>query len=308
VLGTVILFAVAMGLAADPGIQDAVSLPTTVNPDEPTNLEDIVVVGTLETRVQSFVREVGAPPRNRYLARWHDPVCIQVVNLEADAARVVIDRVSTVASDLDVQLSRPGCNPNLVVIFVDDARGLASEMVRRNRDVFIHPQLGSFNRGERALERFATSDAPVRWWHMSMPVDRNTGYRSVRLGGDISEDTGKSGSSGRLNSSVMDVLYKGIVIVDVNRLGDTNFDQLADYIAMVGLAQIDPDADIAGHDTVLNIFRQPTSAAGLTHWDMSYLDALYSSTSDRRTPGARQSETAGRMIRAQRAANDEQDN
>ncbi len=300
--GAAVLSALALAAAPDPyGPQDQVAPRAAQTPDSPTELGEVVVQGTLEERVQAFVREVGAPPKGRFLARWYDPICVGVVNLERTAAQAIIDRVSTVAADLDLKVRQPGCNPNVVVIFAADARTLAAEMVARDRDVFIHPQLGSFNRGERALDTFTSSDAPVRWWHMSMPVDAHTGFRSVRLGNDLSPHTGSSTSSGRLDTSVIDVVYKGIVIVDVDRLGDTRFDQLADYIAMVALAQIDPEAEITGHHTVLNVFRQPTVAAGLTDWDRSYLDALYSSISRRRTPGARQSETAGLMIRDQRA-------
>lgn len=298
-LGPILFSVMALTSAPDPYGQDQAPVPSGPM-GNPAELGEVVVEGTLEERVQAFVKEVGAPPRYRFLARWHDPVCVGVVNLDNTAAQAIADRVSTVAADLDVKVGRPGCDPNVVVIFADDARGLASAMVTRDRDLFIHPQLGAFNRGEAALDIFTSSDAPVRWWHMSMPVDANTGFRSIRLGSDLTDETGKSSGEGRLSVSVMDVLYKAIVIVDVNRLGDAGFEQLSDYIAMVALAQIDPQAQIAGHHTVLNVFRQPTIAAGLTEWDRSYLDALYSSISLRRNPGARQSETAGLMIRDQR--------
>lgn len=300
--GTAILAAMALSGAPDPYGQD--QIPQAGPQGLATDLGEVVVQGTLEERVQAFVKEVGAPPRYRFMARWHDPVCIGVVNMENTAAQAIADRIGAVAADLDIRVKQPGCNPNVVVIFADDARGLASEMVARDRGLFIHPQMSAFNRGERALETFTTSDAPVRWWHMSMPVDTNTGYRAVTLRSDLIPNFARISGS-RLSVTIRDVLYKAIVIVDVNQLGDTGFEQLSDYLAMVALAQIDPEAEIAGHHTVLNVFRQPTIADGLTEWDRSYLEALYSTISLRRNPGARQSETAGLMIRDQRAENSE---
>jgi len=69
-------------------------------------------------------------------------------------------------------------------------------------------------------------------------------------------------------------------MIDVARVGVIRFDALADYVTMVGLAQIDPDADPAGVSTILNLFaardRGATPPAGLTGWDVAYLQSLYS--------------------------------
>jgi hypothetical protein len=43
----------------------------------------------------------------------------------------------------------------------------------------------------------------------------------------------------------------------------------------VALAQIDPKADLADFDSILNLFINPAAYSGLTDWDRSYLQALY---------------------------------
>ncbi|MBP8062683.1 MAG: hypothetical protein KAY29_02330 [Brevundimonas sp.] len=295
----VALAALTLGALQDPVVQEPAALPPPPVPSAVGQLDDIVVEGTLESRVRAFVDEIVAPPKGRFLARWHDRLCPGVVNLDREAAQAVADRIGDLAASLDIDVGRPGCDPNVVVIFTTDAPGLATAMVERKRRIFDHPQLGAFNRGDAALEGFMTSDAPVRWWHLSMPVDPLTGLRTVRLGEDLQEREAVAGD-GRLSVSVVDVLYKAIIIVDVDRLGATNFSQVADYIAMVTLAQIEPEADIAGQPTILNVFRQPDVAPGLTEWDRSYLDSLYASISRRRNPGSRTSEVIGLMVRDQR--------
>ncbi len=290
--------ALAMGTSPEPVGQDPVA-PQTPPASAVRQLEDVVVDGTLESRVRAFVDEIVAPPKGRFLARWHDRLCPGVVNLDREAAQAVADRIGDLATSLDIDVGHPGCDPNVVVVFTTDAAGLATAMVEGNRRIFDHPQLGAFNRGDAALDGFMTSDAPVRWWHLSMPVDPLTGLRTVQLGEDL-QPRAAVAAEGQLGVSMVDVLYKAIIIVDVDRLGDTAFDQVADYIAMVTLAQIEPEADIAGHPTILNVFRQPDIAPGLTEWDRSYLDALYASISRRRNPDSRTSEVVGLMVRDQR--------
>jgi hypothetical protein len=42
-------------------------------------------------------------------------------------------------------------------------------------------------------------------------------------------------------------------LVDANRTGGTTLGQLADYVAMAGLAQVDLDADFTNASTILNL-------------------------------------------------------
>ena len=43
---------------------------------------------------------------------------------------------------------------------------------------------------------------------------------------------------------------------------EVSAEQLADYVAMVTLAQIDPDADTRGYASILNLFQTPDAAPG----------------------------------------------
>lgn len=292
----------ALALSAQP---DPVQpLPQTVQTApvsqqvEPTQLDEVVVRGTLEEQVESFVAEVGADaaPRHRFLAAWRDRVCPGVVNLEGERAQAVLDRISVVAGELEVPTGDPGCDPNVVIVFTRDGAALAAAMVEREPNVFRHPNVASLNRPASDLVHFTSAQTPVRWWHLSMPVSTGTGRRVVRLPG---ESLSVSGGDGRLNVDVADVLYKVIIVVDVDQLNGVQLPQLADYLAMVSLAQIDPRAEIGDFNTILNVFNR-ASVAGLTHWDQSYLQAVYASASRRRFPNARNDDVARLMFRDQK--------
>jgi len=57
-----------------------------------------------------------------------------------------------------------------------------------------------------------------------------------------------------------------------------NLGQLADYVAMVGLAKLKPGANLGDAPTILKLFDGAPGAAptGLTDWDHAFLKSLYS--------------------------------
>jgi hypothetical protein len=58
---------------------------------------------------------------------------------------------------------------------------------------------------------------------------------------------------------------------------DLNIGQLADYIAMTGLAEIREDAKPGPAPTILHLFGKTQTArpTGLSSWDQAFLKALY---------------------------------
>lgn len=263
-------------------------------PQEPVTLEDVTVTGRpLDAMIRNFVSEVAEPNRGRGLARWDDQICVGVANLRPETAQYLADRISTVAEDVGLVPGAPGCAPTLLVVATDDGEALARSMVETRRRAFRMGGSG-MDRGGHALEDFVETDRPVRWWQMAMPVDSETGQRATRMPGDCEGMAclGGEGSAiafapqievfaaSRLRTQIVDRLTRTIVIVDVDDVADLSIVQLADYIAMVSLAQIDPEADTSGYASVLNVIDDPTSAAGLMDWDKAYLDGLYASEGD----------------------------
>ena len=248
---------------------------------DPTILDDVVVDGRrLESRVRDFINQVGAPPQRRGLAKWQKRVCVGVVNMRADVAQPLIDHISRVAEGLGVATGDPGCRPNVIVTFTVDAPALATAMVAENRPLFRASGTG-MDRGGVALQAFQDTQSAVRWWHLSIPTIGLTGQRAVRMAGD--EEPIYVPAEGLVNRGrpITDLLDRAIIIVDVDKIEGATLDQLGDYLALVALAQVDPDSDTRMYDTVLNLFDAPARVEGLTEWDMSYLSALYSGPLER---------------------------
>lgn len=309
-------WALALALATTMSVPQSVP-PASPPPQEPVpeaiaTLEDIIVERRqLESMVRDFVGEVGAPANRRGLARWQGRICVGVVNIRTDVAQYIADRVSEVGMDLGLTPGDPGCRANIFIVFAVDSAGLANAMVDENRQAFRRGVSG-LDRGNPALRDFRSADRPVRWWHVSMPTDSETGQRAVRLPGDVDPTTGQPAApvvnvfaASRLNSQIRDDMSKVMIIVDVDRLGETSLAQLADYLAFISLAQVDPDGETAAYDTILNLFDAPTSVDGLTEWDASYLRSLYrvqNSPVQRINPRAQAGVMAADMLRDRQRA------
>ena len=258
--------------------------------EAPAELGSIDVTGRLlRDQVETFVRQVAAPPPGRVLARWHDSLCIGVSNLEPHYAQFMIDRIAALGLDLGLEPGEPGCRPNVMIIAATDANELARSLVEDD-PIGFRPSVNATDLGSDALERFQSTDAPVRWWHVSLPVGVETGEVAVALKGE--EIVGREGGweplmlrvrdASRVRVNTRDDLQRVFIIIDVSKVGRVGFGALSDYVALVSLAQFQMDGDTSSFSTVLNLFDEGADrSAGLTQWDKDYLKSLYNAGRDR---------------------------
>lgn len=285
--------------------------PPQQPPAPEVRVDDVVVEGRrLEQAVENFVDEIAAPVRGRGLARWHRRVCVGVVNLDAAPAQYLVDRVSTVAQDVGLEPGEPGCKPNVVIIATNDGKGMADSLVKSRPRDFDTGASGT-NLTSGALQDFRTNDRPVRWWHVSLPVNDETGLAAVRLPGRV---TGAGDSlddyapiintfaASRLVSQIRDDLQQVIVVIDVDDLGTADFEQVAEYVSLVALAQIDARSETRSYDTILNLFDDPSANRALTPWDLAYLKGLYTAETNRVNRAAQSDAVASSIVRDRRQA------
>ena len=284
----------AIALAALIAGQDAPQVPQ--DPDEAVAVEDILVQGRpLVEKAREFVNEIAAPPNNRNLATWRTEMCVSAVNMPPVHGQALVDRVSQVALHLGVRIGEPGCEPNVIIALSTDAQAMAAQLVERRERTFRPNWTGS-SQGELELEAFVQSTAPVRWWHISIPVDAATGEVAVRMPGDGDglRIVNKRMGATRLRSPLRDDMRKAFVIIDVDDVANVSFQQLTDYVAFLVMAQTDPEADTSGYDTILNLFNGG-GPEGLTAWDLAYLEALYASDTTQSNPN-RHGSNIGRAL------------
>jgi hypothetical protein len=232
----------------------------------------------LHAYVRTFVDQITSLPPGRGYARWHRDVCIGVHNVEQRAGQYIADRISLLAAQVGLEPGEPGCHPDVMVIFTTDGKETAAYMVE-NLPRFFRPGAGNagMNLGLEDLAEFAENDRPVRWWHLSMPVDARNGNRAIRLSQDEPRAPPVVNVAGpsRIHSGIRDDMYYVVIVVDATQLRGKTWQQLGDYLAVVSLAQIDSHADLSAFDSILNLFENPLAYSGLTDWDLSYMRALY---------------------------------
>ena len=288
------LLAGVLLMASDPGslpvyqTQQTPPAPAQAEPD-PVTLEGIDVVGRpLDELIRGYVNEVARPNNGRSLARWDAPVCVGVANLRRETAEYLADRISTVAGDLGLEVGAAGCVPNLLIVATADGAAMAQELAEDHTRA-LRPGGAGMDAGSNAFRDFQTSDRPVRWWQVVLPTDTETGNAAVRIPGmcygmcvgdgsafDFAPKTYVFAAS-RLSTQVVENIVRTIAIVDVDDIAGLTALQLADYIAMVTLAQVDPNAEIGTYASILNVFDNPAAADSLTNWDLAYLQGLYAS-------------------------------
>lgn len=258
---------------------------------------DIVVTGVRPEQIQSFVEQVSAvPPSVDQLARWDEDICLAVAGLPAAQGQSIVDRVSYRAQAVGLSAGREGCRPNVFVFFASEANAFTHQLVEQRRSLFAYyHEENVATLGLEAFNAFLETPRPVRWWH----VTQTLGADGHRLGSDQAQtqagpppdelaptpdgfrNTQAVRTQGtRLRAAERQDFNRVVVIVDGQRASGYPLDGIADYIAMVTLAQIDPNARTLDYPTILNLFADDPDAVSfeMTNWDRAYLDGLYRST------------------------------
>lgn len=266
---------------------------------EPQPQADLVVTGVRPEQIQSFVEQVSAvPPSVRQIARWDEDICFRVAGLPAEQGQVIVDRVSYRAEMVGLHAGRQGCRPNVFVFFAADADGFTHQLVERDRSLFAYfHEENVVTLGQEALSSFVDTPRAVRWWH----VTQTRGADGDNLGSDQTQvaapppprpeelkgrPDGFSGvqvtrsQGSRVRSVERQDFNRVVIIVDGQKAAGYPVDGIADYIAMVTLAQIDPNAQTRDYPSILNLFADDPDAVSfeMTNWDLAYLDGLYRST------------------------------
>lgn len=246
-----------------------------------TTVEGLVVTAPAKTdkeQITSFVTSVTATSADKRLARWDRKICPGVIGLKPAYAQLLLDRIAAVAQSVGLEVGKPGCKADILIVASADSDALVRQAVKDNPDTFAKYEDG-VSRGRKALDAFIESDAPVRWWHVTSR--KTSDGQTYVQGANV-----RVRSVGRVKSNTRTDFDHVVIVLDVRRIGTVRFGALADYIAMVSLAQINPDADTKGVSSILNLFTDKAAGAtppdSLTDWDMAYLRGLYSARRDAR--------------------------
>lgn len=210
----------------------------------------------LAPQVEGFVNEVAGPGNEAGMARWNEEVCPQVTGLSKQQGEFVLARISDVARAAGVPLAGEKCRPNLFIFVTDHPKELVDAM-EEQKFAFVF----GANARTDLIHEFMDAPRPVRVWY-------NTTTEIIRSPIPIdAKDLGVTAP----------VISRVFVVVDQAHLEGVSDGQLADYVAMVGLAELKPAVHVDNVKTVLSLFDGPpqSSPPGMTDWDRAFLKSLY---------------------------------
>jgi hypothetical protein len=285
----VIALAAAIGLA---NAQTEPSAPEQDAPADAVTSDDVIVTApSLREMVREFVGEVSAAGQQDQLGRWDRTVCPGVAGMRQRYAQALIDRMAAIAFTVGLEIGEPGCTPNALIYVTEDSDALAQELVTQHGALVSRRNNTGNTRGRDALAEFASTPRAVRWWHVTRTLSGD-GF-AVGQGESV-----QVRSMGRLRRGTREDFDRVLIIIDARRINGYRFGAVADYVAMATLAQLDPDSDTSGFETILNLFDAGSAPPRtVTEWDMAYLNGLYSATRDPIDEGRQEADIARLMRR-----------
>ncbi len=274
---------------------------------QPRPTESVTVTGIKPTQkaIDDFIFSHTAPTRVLgKIARWKTPVCPVAMGLGTKYAAFVGQRIRQVAAQVGAPVNAgKDCKPNIRVVFTTKPQELMDNLRRDHPDY-----LGYFdNRLQSA--KLAAVTRPVQSWYTTATTDlRGRPQIDSNKGGGISMDVILPGpnsatpgaiaigattrielpnassmnvTGNRINDGLSSEFFNVLIVGEPAKLLEYEIGTLADYIAMLVLADPGTTAPCAEFPTILNLLEPdcPRIAHNLTEGDLAYLKALYKMTS-----------------------------
>jgi hypothetical protein len=283
--------------------------------------ESITVTGASRKAVNDFVRAAATPTHiTGKVARWDVPICPSALGMPLDVTGLVVQRVKDVALKVGARVSsNPVCHPNIVIAFSTVPQELL-DSIRKD-----HTEWLGYQSNAEELKRLATVTSPIQAWYSIATVDLN-GRRQI----DSAQITGrglkivvpcsimtnatpgapragdlctfslpnaiKAEVKGSKLTDGLQAAFDHIVIIANPRMMHSTVSTVADYIAVLALAQINSLDTCQALPSITSLLAPGCARAAteITENDMNYLKAVYAANPDK-LPELQKNEIAYRM-------------
>lgn len=249
----------------------------------------VVVTRTRNDQVRDYMAGImprGMDIRLKGLPRWNNELCVSVIGPPIEQGQFIADRITQRAMQVGLEGGGPDCDTNLLVLVTDSPEEVVPQVVKEHREVFGNPgDTGIDVSGTSAIKDFAEDPRPVRWRQVietvsatGMPL--NGDPRTSASGAPENVPTVRGATASRLKANVRREVSRMIVVVDTRKTAGHPVSAIADYLAFVTLAQVDPDADVGTFPSIIGLFKAKEAPSAMTEWDVAYLNATYDSKAD----------------------------
>lgn len=236
---------------------------------------------SLRAEARDYVRAALNSIGDKQHARWFVPVCARAIGTTPQLGRLFTDRVNAVARFVGVRVAKPGCKPNIALLFTREPLAVMAAINKREQGA-----LERLPEAERV--RLKRPDLPVRWWHFTredaydgrefelnpsgspsnIPIDCNCTF-------NINPKASRIGAQTRL------AITGAAVLVDLDRLGTVPLAALADHVAMAAMVKLKLEPEGRPQPSIMGLFEPGAPKAdGFTPEDEAFLEAYYASGAD----------------------------
>lgn len=250
--------------------------------DAAPGLPKVTIEGTREKellrKVEKFVHQtVVITDWDGPLLRWSAPICPLAAGLPKSTGEYILERISQAARDAAAPLDGRMCNPNLYVIATDHPELLLNKWWARNRLLF-HTR-----HGLPPIKRFIHSRLPIRIWYntrigCAQGASLAAGSATVGTMSAVGAGPPRCMGVGAKLPAVVDSISSAIVVIDLRQMNNITLEQMADYVALISLAQVHLHADHGSEPSILQLFGDTKPPQGMTVWDRNLLYALYNTS------------------------------
>lgn len=207
------------------------------------------------------------------LRDWNEPICPLIAGLPRAQGEYILARISQVATAAQAPLAREHCKANLFVLATPHPQLLLEKWWARDTRMY------NICNGVGGIEAFIHAKSPIRVWYNTMPgiklpIQLDAPSLGLKLGPTSSCISGGEAGT-RLAQAVLE-LSQAFIVIDTGQTSGLTLGQLADYVSMVGLAQIQPHARPGAAPSILSLFEDRTDPPkSMSAWDQALLYALY---------------------------------
>ena len=238
--------------------------------------DQIVVHGSrpAQKEIRDFVKSLTIAPSWGQIGRFHSAVCPVAMGLTAPQNARIAERMRLVAVAASIPVARAKCTPNVFVIVSPDRKWAITEIGRRF-PAFIE------DLPDDRLRHLVADPSPASAWQVKSLRSAYNDLLEQPAGRDYYRVVNSNPPS-RVRANSMPTFVASLVVIDRRSAGGLTVTQLADYAAMRTFADTDPArVASAAAPSILPILTLPADAPlpqTLTHWDLAFLKALYSTS------------------------------
>ncbi|MGZ3275992.1 MAG: hypothetical protein ACXU82_13570 [Caulobacteraceae bacterium] len=309
ILGAALLVAPSTSALAADAAPEATVVPRVT-------VEGVAPPKMVQEQAQTFARTYPAHTAELgQIARWRDPICVQVIGLRPEAAAKVQARIEDVGRAVGLSVQQSGCTADIEVVFTENPQALMDGVARRRE-----PLLGYFHR--QAGGKLKAFTRPIQAWYVTSTAGGHgnvTGtvfayYEStgasrqipIQQFRDVIDDPfvqapAGCGDSPQFTVCLQSTIKNVLVVADAHRLQGQDIGLLSDYVSMLALSQPRSLDGCNSLPSVIDLFGGAGCPGrdrpdGLTPADAAYLTSLYQSDPEARL-AFQQGEIANRMAK-----------